>query len=93
MAVDEPASTARSTSPTALWWRSSSASAIVADRRPLGVVAATDREQELVLRGRDADRRRLLLAPVQETAQPRAEFEQLTVVGIVGFEVGHEGIS
>ena len=71
------ATTARSTSPTALWWRSRSDVGHVADRRAERAVVAANREQQLVLRRRDAERGRLLLAPVQEPPQRGAEREQL----------------
>ena len=40
----------------------------VADRRSLGIRMAADGEQELVLRGRDTDSFRLLLAPPEKLA-------------------------
>ncbi len=51
-------------------------------RRGLVTGRAPDREQELVLRGREARRRRLLLAPAQEPPQLPAELEQPRVVAV-----------
>ena len=51
------------------------------DRRGTTAVAP-DREQQLVLGGRDAGVDRLLLAPVQEAPQPVPEGEETGVVGV-----------
>ena len=63
----------------------------LADRRVVRARVAADGEQELVLRRRHAERRGLLLAPVQETAKLGAEPEQ-TLVFVVA-QVTHAGIS
>ena len=58
----------------------------VADRRTLrgvrsGVVAA-DRQQQLVLSRRNPERRGLLFAPLQESAQGGPESEEFGVLGV-----------
>lgn len=52
----------------------------IADRRALRVPVTTDREEQLVLGRAQADGGGLLLAPVEEPAQPRAEVKQPGVV-------------
>ena len=52
----------------------------VTDGRGLPVRVPPDRDQQLVLGGRQADRLRLGLAPVQETPQPGPEREQVREV-------------
>jgi len=54
----------------------------VADRRRRRARVTANGEQELVLSGSQADRRRLLLAPAEETTKSVAELEQPLVVGI-----------
>jgi hypothetical protein len=64
----------------------------IADRGSVAVWMAADREQQLMLRGRDADGRRLLLAPPEELTQSGSQIEQTSVVVVVGFViVGHGG--
>ena len=70
-----PASSARSTSPTTLWCRNSRCSATSRWSAPPPGWPA-DREEQLVLGGRDAGVDRLLLAPVQEAAQLVAERQE-----------------
>ena len=55
----------------------------VAEGRPAAVRMAPDREQELVLGGRDAERLGLLLAPVEEAPELGAEAEEPLVVRVV----------
>ena len=65
----------------------------VADRRSFAVRMASDREQQLVLRRRDADGRRLLFAPPKKLAQPGSEVEQSPVVIAVRLVIlGHHDI-
>ena len=54
----------------------------VADGGPALVVVPPDGEQQLVLRRREAVLTGLLLAPVEEPPQLRAEPEQAPVVGV-----------
>jgi hypothetical protein len=65
----------------------------LADRRSVAVWMASDSEQQLVLRGRDADGRRLLLAPPEKLAQSGSQIEQTSVVVIVGFVIVGHGCS
>jgi hypothetical protein len=54
---------------------------------------ASNRKQQLVLRGRDADGLRLLLAPPKKLAQPGSEIEKSSVVIAVRFVTfGHNDI-
>jgi hypothetical protein len=65
----------------------------VPDRGPFGVRMASNRKQQLVLRRRDSDGLRLLLAPPKKLAQPGSEIEESSVVITVWFVTfGHSDI-
>lgn len=59
----------------------------IADRGRLPVPLALDRDEQLMLRGRQARRLRLVFAPPVEAAQGNAEFQQLLKVSLS--EPGH----
>jgi len=59
----------------------------VADRRAGRCPMTSDREEQLVLCGGEADRGRLLLTPMEEPAQPIAELEQAPVLSVT--QCGH----
>ena len=54
----------------------------LADRRSARIAVAAYRQEELVLRGREAGLLRLLLAPAHEATQARPQRQQVLVVGI-----------
>ena len=56
----------------------------VADRGTGWIWVAFDREEELVLGGREVLRAGLLLAPAEESAQAGSELEESQVIGIRG---------
>jgi hypothetical protein len=62
----------------------------VTDRRPAGILMPPDSQQKLVMRRRQADRLRLLLAPVQVLAQARTESQQLLVVRVLQLKSHHD---
>ena len=65
----------------------------VANRRSFSVRMASNGKQQLVLRRRDADGLRLLLAPPKKLAQPGSEIEESSVVVAVWFvTLGHSDI-
>jgi hypothetical protein len=54
----------------------------IPDGRTMGIAAAADRQQELVLRGSQPRTRRLRFAPVEEATQAGPERQQPFVVGV-----------
>ena len=84
MRLTRPFASARSIRPTALWWQKQEVAGDVPDRGAGWLWVAFDREEQLVLGGREVLRAGLLLAPAQESAQAGSELEQAPVVGIGG---------